>query len=269
MSAMADFKYKKSYEFTESHRSYRPPKPAANKLIARKYDAAAYEAHRARLSRVKPSIDNKPPKQHMHLQVKLKKIQLEEERAAQIEHDNRLLLSKMAKILRTRGAIDNRNTAEFKSLDRNRRQRELVRIARENQAMLKRIQSRKPNITAAGLEADFEKHLILGNRLSAHPDPDLEASISPRRSPSSRRHSGGNSTQESHRSPTPNSEEDAQSTRSDSPTPSEDHKRSPSPTKDDQRSPTPNQDKDDEKANDADAEKAEVTSEHQPQEENK
>lgn len=166
---MADFKYKKTFEFDDSHKSYRPPKPVGNKILARKYDDAAYAAHRARVSKVKASIDNSPPKKHMHLQVKLKKIQLEEERAAQIEHDNRLLLTKMAKILGTKGAIDNRNTSEFKSLDRERRQRELVRIARENQAMLKRIQAKKPSITAASLEADFEAHLKLGSMITTRP----------------------------------------------------------------------------------------------------
>ncbi len=41
-------------------------------------------------------------------------IQLEEERLATIERDNRILLEKMSYIMRTRGRIDNRNNYEYK-----------------------------------------------------------------------------------------------------------------------------------------------------------
>jgi len=54
-------------------------------------------------------IDNKPPETYMHLHLKLKKLQMEEERQATVERDNRILLEKMAHIMRTRGRVDNRN----------------------------------------------------------------------------------------------------------------------------------------------------------------
>jgi len=41
-------------------------------------------------------------------------IQLEEERLATIERDNRILLEKMSYIMRTQGRIDNRNNYEYK-----------------------------------------------------------------------------------------------------------------------------------------------------------
>lgn len=47
---MAEFKYKKSYEFKDSHKHYDPINPCQNKLLARKYEAARYEAHRKRVS---------------------------------------------------------------------------------------------------------------------------------------------------------------------------------------------------------------------------
>ena len=68
--------------------------------------------------------------------------------------------------MRTSGAIDNRNLVEFKSLDREKRQSELVAIARENQAMLKRIQARQPNLTAASQEAAFTEHLRFSNQVT-------------------------------------------------------------------------------------------------------
>ena len=98
-------------------------------------------------------VDTKPPPTYMHLHLKLKKLQLEEERLAQVvkdytkgksdkmrvrlclhqiipqvERDNRILLEKMAHIMRTRGRVDNINSYQYKSLNKEKRQRELVRV---------------------------------------------------------------------------------------------------------------------------------------------
>ena len=57
----------------------------------------------------KPMIDNHPPETYMHLHLKLKKRQVEEERHAIIQRDNRILLEKMSIIMKTQGRLDNRN----------------------------------------------------------------------------------------------------------------------------------------------------------------
>lgn len=54
-------------------------------------------------------IDNKPPATYMHLHLKLKKLQMEEERRATIERDNYILLGKMNHIMHTKGQVDNTN----------------------------------------------------------------------------------------------------------------------------------------------------------------
>ena len=54
-------------------------------------------------------MDTKPPKTYMHLHLKLKKIQMEEERQAIVDRDNRILLEKMAHTMKTKGLVDNRN----------------------------------------------------------------------------------------------------------------------------------------------------------------
>ena len=59
---------------------------------------------------------------------------MEEERLATIERDNRILLEKMSFVMRTRGRVDNRNDYEHKSLNKTKRQRELLRVTHENQA---------------------------------------------------------------------------------------------------------------------------------------
>ena len=59
--------------------------------------------------------------------------QLEEERLATIERDNRILLEKMSQIMRTKGRVDNWNDYSAKSLNRTKRQQELLRVTHENQ----------------------------------------------------------------------------------------------------------------------------------------
>ena len=78
-------------------------------------------------------IDNQAPETYMHMHLKLKKLQVEEERLAVVERDNRILLEKMSFIMRTKGRIDNWNQYTQKSLNKTKRQRELLRVTHENQ----------------------------------------------------------------------------------------------------------------------------------------
>jgi hypothetical protein len=166
---MADFKYKSTSEFKTHHRSYNNILPSSNKILARKYDQARYEAHRKRVSGQKASIDNSAPKPYMHLHVKLKKLQTEEERLAVIERDNRMLLEKMSHIMRTQGQVDHRNYYEHKSLNYEQRHEELMRITRENQKILQRIQHRQPIIDAAELDAEYAQSKVYGDSLTRYP----------------------------------------------------------------------------------------------------
>ena len=59
-------------------------------------------------------IDNKPPETYMHLHLKLKKMQMEEERLATVQRDNRILLEKMAHIMTAKGRMDNRNNYQHR-----------------------------------------------------------------------------------------------------------------------------------------------------------
>lgn len=68
------------------------------------------------------------------------------DRYAKIEHENRLLLTKMSDIMTRRGAVDNVSTAwqYGRSLNRSTRARELRRITEENLRILHRIQTVEP-----------------------------------------------------------------------------------------------------------------------------
>ncbi|KAL5006217.1 hypothetical protein ScPMuIL_015023 [Solemya velum] len=128
------------------HRAYQPLTPANNIFLRKRWDQAHFEMHRQKRENAKPMVDNKPPKTYMHLHIKLKKLQMEGERLAIVERDNKILLEKMAHIMRTEGTVDNhKKDYQEKSLNRTKRQRELLRITHENLAILKRITSKEPH----------------------------------------------------------------------------------------------------------------------------
>jgi uncharacterized protein (UPF0261 family) len=51
--------------------------PVANKIVSEKWRDRAYNKHRDKLTKIKPSIDNKAPQSFPHLQKNWKRIQTE------------------------------------------------------------------------------------------------------------------------------------------------------------------------------------------------
>lgn len=109
---------------------------------------------------MKCSIDNKCPRAASHLKTKAKKNALMEDRFAQIENENRLLLEKMSHIMRFKGGIDctNDSVKYSHSLSKERRRRELQRITKENQKILKRIQDARPTYNHIGWEEEAQRN---------------------------------------------------------------------------------------------------------------
>ena len=128
-----------------------------------------YNAHRTRLASMKPSIDIKPPKMYPHLYQKLKKAQLEEERCATIERDNRTLVKRMTEIMHRPGIDSKRPAGVVSSLNHVRRKQELERVTRENHALLKRIQERQPTYNHLQWEQDREQNEALCERICKFP----------------------------------------------------------------------------------------------------
>ena len=120
--------------------------PIGNKACHARFVKAQQERHKKKLREMKASIDTKEP--HTRQGGKRrnpKKEQMMEERYAQIERDNRLLLEKMSYIMRHQSMDIREDTGEYsQSLNRERRKRELQRITRENQKILARIQAAEP-----------------------------------------------------------------------------------------------------------------------------
>jgi len=87
---------------------------------------------------------------------KAKKHEMEEDRFAEIERENAILLAKMSKIMREGAQTQDvggappvgwkaQKVPAGQSLNKSRRKKDLARITAENQAILKRIQLKEPN----------------------------------------------------------------------------------------------------------------------------
>ena len=127
------FEFRLCDQLIKMHRAYQPITAANNKLLKKRWDQRSYDLHRSKVANSKSVIDNQPPDTYMHIHLKLKKLQVEEERLAVVERDNRILLEKMSWIMRTKGQVDNWNHYKQKSLNKCTRQRELLRVSHENQ----------------------------------------------------------------------------------------------------------------------------------------
>jgi len=151
------------------HKSYQPILPSHNRLLQKRWDNTYYDEHRSRVRSAKAMVDTKAPQTYVHMHLKLKKLQLEEERMSTIERDNRLLLEKMSQIIRTKGRVDNRNYYQYKSLNHEKRQRELLRVTKENQKILGRITVREPEYSQRRLERDWRKQEQLMDNIARYP----------------------------------------------------------------------------------------------------
>ncbi|XP_067419740.1 uncharacterized protein CFAP97D2 isoform X1 [Emydura macquarii macquarii] len=151
------------------HRAYQPVLPCGNKYLQQKWDKTNYEEHKKRIKTAKPVVDTTPPLTYGHLHLKLKKLKLEKERLSVIERDNRLLLEKMSCIMRTKGQIDNRNYCEAKSLNREKREKELLRVSQENRAILKRITKCEPQYQIQRWHEDWQRAKKYMDNIAKYP----------------------------------------------------------------------------------------------------
>ncbi|CAJ1055856.1 uncharacterized protein CFAP97D2-like [Xyrichtys novacula] len=125
------------------HRSYQPLKPVTNRFLQQRWDQNDFDNHRRKVSTALPLVDTKGMKTPAHVQLKLKKLQLQDERLSIIHRDNRLLASRLASIVRSQGLVDHRNQYHLKSLNADKRREELMLVGHQNQAIYQRITARQ------------------------------------------------------------------------------------------------------------------------------
>ncbi|KAK2519464.1 hypothetical protein Q9233_011991 [Columba guinea] len=112
------------------HRSYQPVLPCGNKYLQLKWDKEKYEGHKKRL---------------------------EEDRHSAIERENRVLLEKISRIVRTKGQIDNKNDYKAKSLNAEKRKQEQRRVSQENRVILDRITKAQPHYQVQRWHEDWQR----------------------------------------------------------------------------------------------------------------
>lgn len=120
--------------------------PVSNKLIEKKSHERSFEKHQRKLQEIKPLLPERP-ETFSHLKRNKKKELLVEERFTEIERCNRLLLERLTNIMKKPSKMTPNSQQQpqyrVRSLNRDVRKRELVKITIENQEILKRIQNRK------------------------------------------------------------------------------------------------------------------------------
>ncbi|XP_019956299.2 sperm axonemal maintenance protein CFAP97D1 [Paralichthys olivaceus] len=146
-----------------------PPFPTGNQILQQKFDKASYDLHKRKVKSAKSTINTTPPKTYSHLTLKLKKQQLEEERTLRIQQENNMLMEKISHIMRTTGGVDNRNNYDKKSLGKEKRQLELIRITEENQMILFHLSQCRPHYNVRSWHDDWLKTLKLMDSIALYP----------------------------------------------------------------------------------------------------
>lgn len=154
--------------------------PSGNKLLTKKWQDKERRIHMEKLRKVKPTINLKKPKVFKHLKSRAKKEQMLEDRYTEIERENRILLEKMTSIMqkpnRTSTSFSQDRFANYpafqtkKSLNRQQRKQELLKITLENQAILRRLQDKNSNYNVAKWEHEHKMRKDLLKNMSEYPD---------------------------------------------------------------------------------------------------
>lgn len=137
-----------------------------NKICARRTERRRHDLHRERIKNMKPQVNTSEPVVWgmEHVRNNLKREQMLEDRYSEIDHENRILLEKMSVIMREKANSlpPTARSKEMKgpvSLNRDYRKKELIRITKENQSILKRIQQAQPIYNHVQWEGDHRKQM--------------------------------------------------------------------------------------------------------------
>ncbi|XP_066557824.1 sperm axonemal maintenance protein CFAP97D1 isoform X2 [Amia ocellicauda] len=117
----------------------------------------------------RPMVDTKGFQKPAHLQLNMKKLQLQEERLATIERDNLILSTKLSDIMRSKGQVDHRNNYPERSLNVEKRHLELLLVTRENQAILERIEAQESDYRRQHWEEDWARTERLRDDIARYP----------------------------------------------------------------------------------------------------
>ena len=143
----------------------------ANKATALRELQRSHKMHLQKLDTMKPSIDMKAPEScgMVHLRQNAKRVQMEAERNASIERENKILLGKMYTIMNSEPAYKTDEKVSVTSLNMTVRKQEYDRIARENQAIMQRILQREPCFNTKALDDQWKVTQRYLHNISEYP----------------------------------------------------------------------------------------------------
>ncbi|XP_077472802.1 sperm axonemal maintenance protein CFAP97D1 [Stigmatopora argus] len=160
-----------------SHLAYQPIVPCGNKYLQQKWDKISYNFHRNKVKSMQPTLDTKAPKKYDHLSPQRPKSKDMWTRT--IERENILLLERLSHIMLTSGRVDNRNSYERKSLNVEKRQRELRQINMENQSLSTRLSQSKPHYDVKKLHGDWLQARKLVDAIARYPSRSQQGEEKP------------------------------------------------------------------------------------------
>jgi len=143
---------------------------SCNRLIAERMAERTHEKHVRAVESTRGLVDHKQPQQQPHLRSKPKTKKLQEDRAVEIQLENRVLLQRMLDIDTKPSEFsgDNlrRNRVQPRSLQGGAQRHELDRITGANHDLLRRLQHAKPSVDPRGWEDEEFDRQALKYRLS-------------------------------------------------------------------------------------------------------
>ncbi|XP_062245186.1 uncharacterized protein CFAP97D2 isoform X2 [Platichthys flesus] len=151
------------------HRSYHMFKPVTNRYLQQRWDQSDYDHHRRKVSSALPLVATRGTRTPAHITLKLKKLQLQDERLSTIDRDNRLLSSRLADIVCSKGLVDHHNQYHLRSLNADKRREELLLVSRQNQAIYQRITSRQSEYRRQLWLDDWERAACRHQNISQFP----------------------------------------------------------------------------------------------------
>ncbi|KAJ1334896.1 hypothetical protein BSLG_008050 [Batrachochytrium salamandrivorans] len=155
-----------------SYRHYCAYHPTSNKLLSKKWEERSRSIHLKKLQDVRATIDNVPPKIYPHLEIRLKKLKLDEDRLVDIERKNQILLERIEFQMMKMSDSERKGQPQpaIKSfINNDKRRRDNALIAAQNVEICKRIESKTPFYSRLDWLADRRRSLGYLKNISQYP----------------------------------------------------------------------------------------------------
>jgi len=142
---------------------------SGNRIIQERSREAQQYKHIQAIHSCKGLVDHKAPQEHPHITKKLKTKKLQEDRAAEIQLENRILLQRMLNIDTKAGELSDaamrKERVRPRSLVAAAQRREYDRITKENHSLLRRLQETPGTMTTSGCDIEEEDRQALKLRI--------------------------------------------------------------------------------------------------------